>query len=239
MPLRDQDLRAHQINARDDLRHRVLHLDARVHLDEKPFVRVEIEQKLDRAGVVVANPLGDLHRGVAQFLAHERIELHRGRDLDHFLMAALDRAIPFVQVQEVAMAVPEHLHLDVLGAGNVFLEKHRGIAKSAARLIARLIQQVCQVRRLRDHARMPRPPPPNAALIISGNPISLATFKASVRSSTGFSVPGSVGTDASSASARAATLSPINFSSSGRGPTNVMPASTQACANSAFSDRNP
>ena len=51
------------------------------------------------------------------------------------------------------------------------------------------------------------------------------------------SVPGSTGTPTFCASARAAVLSPIMRSSSTRGPTKVMPASPQAWANSAFSDK--
>ena len=87
---------------------------------------------------------------------------------------------------------------------------------------------------------MPRPPPPNAALMMSGKPISFATFNASARSSIGFSVPGNVGTSDLLRPARARpTLSPINRSNSGRGPTKVMPASAHACAKSAFSERNP
>ncbi len=51
--LRDENLRPHQIHARDDFGDRVLDLDARVDLDEKPFLLVKIVKKLDRAGVVV------------------------------------------------------------------------------------------------------------------------------------------------------------------------------------------
>ena len=56
------DLRAHQIDAGDDFGDRVLDLDARVHLDEEPFVRVEIVEKFDRAGVVVADFLAPCAR---------------------------------------------------------------------------------------------------------------------------------------------------------------------------------
>ena len=63
--LRDEDLGAHQVEAGDDLGDGVLDLDARVHLDEKPFVAVEIEEKLDGAGIVVMDPPGHARRGVA------------------------------------------------------------------------------------------------------------------------------------------------------------------------------
>ena len=62
---------------------------------------------------------------------------------------------------------------------------------------------------------------------------------ASPRSLTGSSVPGSVGTFSFCASARAAVLSPIVSSNSESGPTKVIPASTQARAKAAFSDKNP
>ena len=75
--------------------------------------------------------------------------------------------------------------------------------------------------------------------MIKGKPISLAMRKASARSETGFSVPGRVGTPTFCANVRAVVLSPIIRSSFGRGPTKVMPASSQAWAKSAFSERKP
>ena len=44
-----------------------------------------------------------------------------------------------------AVAVAEHLHLDVLGARDIFLEKHGGVAESATGLGLGLVQQVGQV----------------------------------------------------------------------------------------------
>jgi hypothetical protein len=51
--------------------------------------------------------------------------------------------------------------------------------------------------------------------------------------------PGRTGTPAAAMMALAATLSPIAVIVSGRGPTKTSPASAQARANAAFSDRNP
>ena len=52
-------------------------------------------------------------------------------------------------------------------------------------------------------------------------------------------VPGTTGTPAAIASARAAVLLPIRSMASGEGPMKVTPASRQARANPAFSARNP
>ena len=87
--------------------------------------------------------------------------------------------------------------------------------------------------------RIPRPPPPNAALIIKGKPIFRPHFKASAGLDTALGVAGKVGTPALSAAFLAATLSPIFSSNSGRGPIKVIPACSQALAKSPFSDKNP
>ena len=73
---------------------------------------------------------------------------------------------------------------------------------------------------------MPRPPPPAAALIISGKPIS----------------SGSPSDDRNAGLAGhrfASSLSPPARSASGGGPTHVRPASSTASAKFAFSARNP
>ena len=87
--------------------------------------------------------------------------------------------------------------------------------------------------------RIPRPPPPNAALIINGKPIVLAIFKACDGSAIGSSVPGKVGTLAFSAILRASILSPIRDNKSELGPTKLSPFASQALAKPAFSDKNP
>ena len=87
--------------------------------------------------------------------------------------------------------------------------------------------------------RIPRPPPPNAALIIKGKPILRPHLRASAGLDTAVGVAGNVGTPASSAAFFAATLSPILSSNSGRGPIKVIPASSQARAKWAFSDKKP
>ncbi len=67
------------------------------------------------------------------------------RDFNDLLMPALHRAIALVQMHHVAVLVAENLHLDVLGARNVFFQKHRRIAERAARLALRLIQQIREI----------------------------------------------------------------------------------------------
>ena len=54
----------------------------------------------------------------------------RGRFLDHLLVAALERAIAFEQMNDIAMTIAEYLHLDMTRALNPFLDEHDIIAKT-------------------------------------------------------------------------------------------------------------
>jgi hypothetical protein len=134
--------------------------------------------------------------------------------------------------------VAEDLHLDVLRAGNVTFEEHRAVAERAGGLALRLESRPESSLSFFT-TRMPRPPPPKAALMMSGKPMDFAALSAASRSAMASSVPGSVGTPMRWATARAAVLSPIMSRISGRGPTKVMPARAHARANSGFSLRKP
>ncbi len=86
---------------------------------------------------------------------------------------------------------------------------------------------------------MPLPPPPAAALIATGNPCSAAKASTCSAEVNGSRVPGTPWTPAASAASLDSILSPIIAIADAGGPTQVNPASTTACANSAFSARNP
>ena len=86
---------------------------------------------------------------------------------------------------------------------------------------------------------IPRPPPPNAALIAIGRPCSSAKASTSSAPDTGSLVPGTSGAPARVAMCRAVTLSPRSRMACGVGPIQVSPASITAWAKSAFSDRKP
>ncbi len=123
----------------------MLHLDAGVHLDEEPFLRIDVVEELDRARVVVADLLRERDRGLAEFVAHLLVEVHRGGDLDHLLVAPLHRTIALVEVDDVAVLVTEDLHLDVFGAPDEALEEHRRIAEGVFRLRLGLVEEAVEL----------------------------------------------------------------------------------------------
>ena len=134
--LRDLDLAAHDIDAGDHFGDRVLHLDARIHFDEEPLVAIDVDQELDRAGVVVLRRARESHGGFGQFCADALGQADCRGDFDDFLMAALHGAIALIEMQHVAVLVAEDLNFDVLGAAYVALEKDGRIAESGTRFLA-------------------------------------------------------------------------------------------------------
>ena len=130
----DPDLLAHEVEAGDHLGHRVLDLEARVHLHEVEAA-VGVEQELEGADVGVADRLDRLDRGGGA--ASARVSLgQRGRRrlLDHLLVAALDRALALAEVRVVAVLVGDDLDLDVARPLAVPLHVHLGVAERGLRL---------------------------------------------------------------------------------------------------------
>ena len=86
---------------------------------------------------------------------------------------------------------------------------------------------------------MPRPPPPAAALMMTGKPMARARETASSTSGTAPSLPGTIGSPAACIVRRASTLSPMRRIISAVGPMKVKPQDSQTSAKCAFSARKP
>src|SRR5204863_6140225 len=97
----------------------MLYLQAGVHLDEEELA--VLVEELDGPGAAVADLLHGLGDGGADLLARFGVEGGRRRLLHDFLVPALQRAVALAQVDGVALAVTERLHLHVAGPGNVVL----------------------------------------------------------------------------------------------------------------------
>ena len=127
----DANLRLDEIDAGHLLGDGVLHLQARIGLDEPELVATHQEFESAEAGI--ANLGGELHRDGEDALAQCRGERRRGRDLDELLVAALHRAVAFPEMADVAGAVADHLHLDMAGCGQQLLDIEIAIAEGLAR----------------------------------------------------------------------------------------------------------
>ena len=90
--LRDTDLLAHQVDARDFLGDGVLDLQARVDLEE-PDVAIGLQQELDRAHANVVHVFEQCARCVHERFVCTLGQERRGRLLDQLLVAALHGAV--------------------------------------------------------------------------------------------------------------------------------------------------
>ena len=64
--------------------------------------------------------------------------------LDNLLVTALNRAFALVEMQQVAVGIAQHLHLDVVDLGEVLLQQHVGVAEGRLGLLAGGSQRVAQ-----------------------------------------------------------------------------------------------
>ena len=137
-PAGDAELPFDQIETGDRFRHRMLDLEPRVHLDEPERVGAQpfgaVGDELDRAGADITDGARRLDGGGAHLRAQLRRHAGRRRFLDHLLVAPLQRAVALAEMNDIAMAVGEHLDFDVARRGNVFLDQDPARAERRFRL---------------------------------------------------------------------------------------------------------
>jgi len=120
--LSDENLRLHDIDSSNNFRHRVLHLNPRVHLNEV-VVSMLIQQEFHSTGASVVDRPGDLQRVFTDGVSLLFAQAQRRRELDNLLMSPLDRAVSFTQMYHVAVPVAQHLYFYVFRAFQVFFDK--------------------------------------------------------------------------------------------------------------------
>ena len=137
MPLSDEDLRAHDINAGDHLRNGVLNLHARIYFNEVEIPGIDIDEKLDCSGTKVVGGARNSTAASHNSFRILSVKIYGWSQLDDFLMAPLNGAVAFEEVQDVSELVTQDLHFNVLCARDEALEKNRIIAESCGRFLAR------------------------------------------------------------------------------------------------------
>src|SRR6266702_3864835 len=76
---------AHEVDAGDHLRHGMLDLDARVHLQEVEFVTAVVVEIFERSGTAIVDRLGERDRRRTQLVANGRRQRRRGSFLPNLL----------------------------------------------------------------------------------------------------------------------------------------------------------
>src|ERR1700722_18925274 len=116
----------------------MLDLEPRVHLDEPERVGTQpfgaVGNELDRAGTDITDRARRLDGGRAHPRAQLRCHAGGRRFFDYLLVAPLQRAVALADMNDIAVAVGEHLDFDVARRGNVFLEQDTARTERRCRL---------------------------------------------------------------------------------------------------------
>ena len=118
-----------QIAAGYKFGHRMLDLKPRIHLEEEE-VAFAIDQKLNRARVLVARGARDADGGLAHSASQILIDDWRWALLEHLLMTPLKRAFALTKVDDIPEAVADQLNLDVSRRFDVLLDVDRSVVEA-------------------------------------------------------------------------------------------------------------
>ena len=128
----DAQLPFDEIEAGDHLGHRMLDLEAGVHLHEveRPVARERVGgDELDGSRADIADCARGGNRRLAHRAAMLRLHPRRRRFLEHLLVTALHRAVALEQIHDIALRVREHLDLDVTRRRQVSFDQHARIGE--------------------------------------------------------------------------------------------------------------
>ena len=147
---RDGQLAAHEVEPRDLLRHRVLDLQAGIGLDEGELAGpVEVDEELERAQILITAGPRERDRGLEYPRAQVHIQRRCRRDLDHFLVAPLQRALALPNMRDRSVPVGRDLHFDVprprdepLGEDGAVAERGLGLRGAARERVLDLLGPV-------------------------------------------------------------------------------------------------
>ena len=147
---RHADLPLHQVQPGEGFSHRVLHLQAGVHLHQEEFSPVQKE--FHRARTHIASGLCQRHGASAHALAQRCVHRRAGGLFDDLLVAALYRTIALAQVDACAIGVGKDLHLHMARLQQCAFDEQVATAKAGQRFGSGTRQRRRQLRQVGDQA---------------------------------------------------------------------------------------
>ena len=147
---RQPELEGDQIEARHRLGHRVLDLQARVHLQE--MEALALDQELHRADAAIVDMGADAPRGLEQPVAQLGGKAACGGKLDQLLALALEAALPVAEDRHGARSVARDLDLDMARALDQRFGIEPPVAECRLRLRAAAGERLCGLAGVADDA---------------------------------------------------------------------------------------
>src|SRR5260370_27546628 len=154
----DSDLFAHQVAPEDLFGNRMFYLNPRIHFHEIE-ITVLIDEIFHRARVFIANRCCEFYGAATHFLSNIIIN-HRGRAfLDDLLVAPLDRAIAFAEMNDAAVTIATDLKLNMVGTNDKLLHIDTAIPEGLLSLSSGRVKSLNQAIDVmsRTHTTPPSP----------------------------------------------------------------------------------
>ena len=141
----NKNLCLHDIHIGNHFRDRMFHLHTGIHFNEIEMFFILIHKELYRPCIEVIDILHQLDGGTADIITQLIRKRPGRRHFNHFLMAALDRAVTFKQMNNMSRFITENLHLDVLRIHDTFFHIHLIAAESHFRFRLRAVIRLLQI----------------------------------------------------------------------------------------------
>src|SRR4029079_4697836 len=147
----DLQLPFHQVEPRDHLRHRVLHLQPGVHFHEVERA-VPPGDEFHGAGTRVLDGSCGGNRRFTHFAPLVRGQARCRRFLEYLLVPARHRAVALEEIDHAAVRVAEYLYLDVARALEILFDQHTVVAERRFRLAPGRFERGREARAVLDDA---------------------------------------------------------------------------------------
>ena len=123
----------------------MFHLHTGIHFNEIEMFFILIHKELYRPCIEVIDILHQLDGGITDIITQLLRKRPGRRHFNNFLMAALDRAVTFKQMNNMSRFITENLHLDVLRIHDTFFHIHLIAAESHFRFRLRAVIRLLQI----------------------------------------------------------------------------------------------
>ena len=141
----NKNLCLHDIHIGNHFRDRMFHLHTGIHFNEIEMFFILIHKELYRPCIEVIDILHQLDGGITDIITQLLRKRPGRRHFNNFLMAALDRAVTFKQMNNMSRFITENLHLDVLRIHDTFFHIHLIAAESHFRFRFRAVVRFLQI----------------------------------------------------------------------------------------------
>ena len=123
----------------------MFHLHTGIHFNEIEILFILIHKELHRPRIEVIDILHQFDGGTADIFAQLLRKRPGRRHFNHFLMAALDRAVTFKQMNDMSRFITENLYLDMLRIHDTFFHIHFVATESHFRFRFRAVVRFLQI----------------------------------------------------------------------------------------------